>query len=82
MPQIYYTGPTALFPFRRKSYSRFLRTEKIHRPRPGLNLRTSDPVGSRITMGPPGSTNIYRISLDLIYISLTLIYFFEVGNPI
>ena len=31
-------GPTALLPFRRKSsYSGFLRSEKIHRPRPGSN---------------------------------------------
>ena len=35
-------------------------------------LRTSDPVASMITTRPLGSTNIYRISLDLIYISLTL----------
>ena len=33
-------GPTALLPFRRKSYSGFLRSEKIHRPWPGLNPRT------------------------------------------
>ena len=46
--------------------------EKFHRPRPDLNLRASDPVASMITTGPLGSTNIYRISLDLIYISLTL----------
>ena len=36
------------FPFRRRSYSGFLRSEKIHRPRPGLNPRTSDPVASMI----------------------------------
>ena len=56
MPQIYDTGPTALFPFRRRSYSGFLRSEKIHRLRPGLNPRTSDPVASMTTTGPPGST--------------------------
>ena len=31
--------------------------EKIHRPWPGLNPQTSDPVASMITMGPPGSTS-------------------------
>ena len=35
--------PTTLLPFRRKSYSGFLRSEKIHRPLPGSNPRTSDP---------------------------------------
>ena len=49
-------GPTALLPFRRKSYSGFLRSEKIHRPRPGSNPRTSDPEAGMITTGPPGST--------------------------
>ena len=47
--KIYDTGPTALLPFRRKSYAGFLRSEKIHQFRPGLNLRTSDPVVSMIT---------------------------------
>ena len=37
VPYIYDTGPTAVFPFRRKSYSRFYALKKIHRPRPGLN---------------------------------------------
>ena len=46
-------GPTALLPFGRKSYSGFLRSEKIHRPRPGLNQRTSDSVARMITTGPP-----------------------------
>ena len=50
-------GPMALLPFWRKSYSGFLRSEKIHRPWPGLNLRTSDPVVSTITTRPPGSTS-------------------------
>ena len=49
-------GLTALRPFRRKSYSGFLRFEKIHRLRPGLNPRTLDAVASMITTGPPGST--------------------------
>ena len=49
-------GPTALLPFQRKSYSGFLRSEKIHRPWPGLNLRTSDPEASMITSGPLGLT--------------------------
>ena len=58
MPKIYATGPTALPPFRRKSYSGFLRSEKIHQPRPGLNPRTSDTVASMITTGPPGATHV------------------------
>ena len=41
--------------FRRKSYSGFLRSEKIHGSRPGLNPRTSDPEESMITTGTPGS---------------------------
>ena len=45
-----------LLSFRRKSYSGFLRSEKIHRPLPGLNPRTSDPVESMITNRPPEST--------------------------
>ena len=56
MPSIYDTGPTALLPFRRKSYLGFLRSEKIHRSRSRLNPQTSDPVASMITTGPPGST--------------------------
>ena len=43
------TWATALLPFRRKSYSGFLHCEKFHRPRPGLDPRTSDPVVSMIT---------------------------------
>ena len=46
---IYDTGPTNLLPFRRSS-------EKIHRPRPALKPRTSDPVASVITTGTPVST--------------------------
>ena len=53
-------GPMALLPFRRKSYSGFLRSEKIHRPRPGLNPRTSDPVASMVTTGPPRLTEFAR----------------------
>ena len=56
VPYIYDTRLTTLIPFRRNSYSGFLRSEKIHRPRPGLNPRTSDPVASVRTTGPPGST--------------------------
>ena len=36
-------GLIALLPSRRKSYSGFLLSDKIHRPRPGSNPRTSDP---------------------------------------
>ena len=59
MTQIYDTGPTALLPFRRKSYSGFLRSAKIHRLRPGLNPRTSDPVTSMITIGPLFTIDFY-----------------------
>ena len=38
------TRDPRLLPFRRKSYSGFLHSEKIHQPRPGLNPRTTDPV--------------------------------------
>ena len=31
----------------------FYALKKIHRPRPGLNTRSSDPVASMITTGPP-----------------------------
>ena len=41
---------------------RIFTTWKIHRPRPGLNPRTSDPVASMITTGPLGWTLILRIS--------------------
>ena len=47
-----------LLPFRRKSYSGFLRSEKIYQPWPGLNPQTLDPLASMITMGPPGSTSV------------------------
>ena len=36
----------------------FYALKKIHRTRPSLNPRTSDPVGSMITTGPPGSTSL------------------------
>ena len=41
-------------------YSGFLRSEKIHRFRPGFNPRTSDPVASIITTGPQESTGFCR----------------------
>ena len=68
MPQIYNTGPTVILPFRRKSYSGFLRSEKIHRPQPDLNPRTADQVANMITMGTPGSTD--DVVLSNIVISL------------
>ena len=40
----------------------FLRFEKVHRPRPGLNPRILDPVASMITTGPPGSTPPTKIT--------------------
>ena len=54
----------ALLPFRRNSHSEFLRSEKIHRLRPGSNPRTSDPEVS-ITTGPPGSTSASRIYMGV-----------------
>ena len=55
---MYDTGSTALLPFRRKSYSGFLRSEKIHGPRPGSNPRTSYPEASMITPRPAGSIEL------------------------
>ena len=52
--------PTALLLFRRKSYSGFLCSKKIHRPRPSLNPRTSDPVASITTTGFEQSEKDYR----------------------
>ena len=46
----------ALLPFQRKSYSGFLRSQKINWPQPGLNPWTLGPVASMLTTGPPGST--------------------------
>ena len=43
-------------PFRRKSYSGILCSEKTHRLWLGLNLRTLDPVASMITTVPSGLT--------------------------
>ena len=63
--------PRLYFPSK-GSHTQNFYAEKIHRPRPSLIRRTSDPAASMITTGPLGSRNIYRISLDLIYISLTL----------
>ena len=48
-----------LLPLRRKSYSGFLRCEKMPRPRQGLNSRTSDPVANMITTWPPVLTPVY-----------------------
>ena len=51
-------------PFRRKSYSGFLRCEKIHRLRPGSNPRTSNSEASMITTGPPGSAKVIFMLLS------------------
>jgi hypothetical protein len=49
-------GPTALLPLRRNSCYGYLSPLKIHRPRPGLNPRTSSPIASTITTRPPRPT--------------------------
>ena len=48
--------PRLYFPSGGNHTQDFYALKKIHRPRPGLNLRTSDPVASMITTGPPRST--------------------------
>ena len=63
VPRIYDTRSTALLPFRRKSYSGFLRSEKIHGSPPGSNPRTSEPEASMITTGPPGSTFSFVVTV-------------------
>ena len=63
-------GPMELIPFQRKSYSGLLHSEKIHRPQPSLNPRTSDPVASMITSGPPGSTDVLDMLLLLAFTTL------------
>jgi hypothetical protein len=45
-------GPTALLPLRRRATD-FV-TLKIHRPRPGLNPRTLDPVASTLPLDHRG----------------------------
>ena len=52
--------PRLYFPPEGSHNQDFLRSEKIHRPRPGLNLRTSDPVASMITTWSPGSKNMAK----------------------
>ena len=69
VPYIYDTGPTALLPFRTKSYSGFLRSEKIHRPRLGWNPRTSDPEESMITTRPPRSTRANAFVVNIKFFS-------------
>ena len=65
----------ALLPFRRKSYSGILQSEKIHQPWLGLNPRTSDPVTSMITTGPPGSSRLGVLPQDVLYSSaVSLLY--------
>ena len=48
--------PRLYFPSKGSHTQDFYALKKIHRPRPGLNPRTSDPVASMITTEPPGST--------------------------
>ena len=68
VPWIYDNGSTALLSFGRNSYSGFLRSEKFHRPRPGLDPRTPDPVSSMITTGPPErTTNSWNIGYVLTF---------------
>ena len=49
------------FPSEGSHTSEFLRSEKIYLLRPRLNPRTSDPVASMITMGPPGVDVWYSV---------------------
>jgi hypothetical protein len=51
-----HVGPTALRPLRRNSCYGYLSPLKIHRPRPDLNPRTSNPIASTITTRPPRPT--------------------------
>ena len=48
--------PRLYFSSKRSHTQDFYALKKIHRPRPGSNLRTSDPEACMITTGPPGST--------------------------
>ena len=49
--------PWLYFPSEGSHTQNFYALKKIHRPRPGLNPRTLDPVASMVTMGPPGYNN-------------------------
>ena len=72
----------ALLPFRWKSYSGFLRSEKIHRPRLRLNPRTWDPVASLITTGLPGSTCLSFLILFSTVNFYFLWWLLEIMKPI
>jgi hypothetical protein len=54
MPYIYYMGPMALLPLRRKLCYGFLSPLKIHHPLPGLNPRTLGPVPSTLPLDHRG----------------------------
>ena len=58
MPKMYLGDQQLYFPSEGSHTEDFYALKKIHRPRPGLNPRTSDPVASLITTGPPESTLI------------------------
>ena len=58
------TGDPRLYFPSKGSHTQDFYALKTHRPRPGLNPRTSDSVASMITMGPPGS-KILEFSLLL-----------------
>ena len=56
--------PRLYFPSEESDAQDFYALKKILGPRPGLNPRTSDPVESMITTGPPGSTTLRGMRPD------------------
>jgi hypothetical protein len=54
-------GLTAYFPSEGRRAADFIAL-KIHRPRPGMNPRTLDPVASTLTTRPPRVTD-YKLAL-------------------
>ena len=56
--------PRLYFPSEGSHTLGFLRSEKIHRPRPGSNPRTSDLEANMITTAPPGSTPESSLSIS------------------
>ena len=65
--------PRLYFPSEGNHTQDFLSSGKIHRPRPGFNPRTSDPVASMITMGLRKEGN-FAFSYAYILISAKLKY--------
>ena len=67
--------PRLYFPSKGSHTLDFYSLKKIHRPRAGLNPRTSDPVASMITTGPKGSISqssysyLHTVHLSWYYLS-------------